>query len=439
MIKLTTLTILLTFLLTVAFAQLQDYDISKYAPTNQKYQRLDAELYLNGDFYKVRSEDSRKINSRFSLDYFQYRNHPKYQGYIDITSDFGFRKSNVKNLAQETNLRNHVIDIKLFTNNQFFIRQKRFIEFDPFVATQFLGSTQNIIKPASIKDKTKSSNFRLSTPILFGFGRIYDVTDHWKAVRMLSEFQKENLLDRQLNDQDITNLADILAQRRYTRRFDFREKQKEDLEAIHNYLSQSNIINNNSIACFTTLEDMWSYGINTSRRLTGFSFALGVEPQIDYRYYKNDNQTPQEGTRQYLTGYLSAKTIYEKPINQKLQLSINSNIKFGDIYEYRSKESKKYVNKGHHLVPYVNIGIGYYPNTRTSLSTGISTNSSLSRTNLYATWYGAIHYYISPQTRLHISTNYRLTRGDPFGALQIPASAEDYYTNFRARLTHSFL
>ena len=283
-------------------------------------------------------------------------------------------------------------------------------------------------------------NFEIELPILFGFGRINNITESWRAARMLQEFQKEEHLNHQPNKQEINDLANILAQRKFTRLFDRRQKTKADLKAIHQVLINNNLINESNINYFTTLSDMWRFGANTER-YSGFSMALGFEPQFTKYLYQNLEPIKSIESTSFLTTYLTLKTILEKPISQKLQFSINSNIKYGHIY-YQAPYATTYQHLGLHLIPYLKIGLGYYPNTRTYVNTNISSNSGSNKRIVYAQWQSNLYYYISPKTRLAFRAQFKIIRDDPFDAMRFTPNVpltQEHNTSFSVKFWHNFL
>ena len=442
---------LLTFLLFLflnftSFAQIQQYDITKYVSPIQKYHTLGTQLNLNG-----RKRDNpfagndTHLFSSLNANYTQYKRTPKHQSSID--SRFNLQYAIKKEKATPSNPLNQHTNTYLSkgamlnTNNQFFIRSKRFIELDLFADLHFASYKDQSPKKTPDILSHNDINISFHLPILFGFGRINNITENWRAARMLTEFQKTNSLTHEPKEQEINDLSEVFTQRRYTRLFDYREKNKADLKKIHQNLIENNLISQADIDYFSTLADMWYYGANAVR-LSGFSMAIGIEPQFNKKQHKDlaPNKTAIETS--FLSGYLTLKTIYEKPINSKFQFSLNSNIKFGQIY-YRAPYQSLFRKLGNHIDPYLKLALGYYPTTRTYLSTSISSHASTDRRSVYAEWQTSLYYYLSPQTRLTATTYFRKTREAPFNAisqsLNNHQALENYQTSLTIKILHNFL
>ena len=147
---------------------------------------------------------------------------------------------------------------------------------------------------------------------------------------------------------------------------------------------------------------------------------------------------------------------YHKPINLNLQFDLSVGMNVGAIYNLELDEPTPQIQ----YRPELNLALGYFPTTRTELTTSFQTSyviseedvpenmnedglRIISQTNFY--------YYLSPQTRLsgYIELGYfdvqrRGTCGSihaDFGQFPISSGNRNdcQFSNFGLRLTHSFL
>ena len=128
-----------------------------------------------------------------------------------------------------------------------------FFEFNQDLRIAY-SNNKNIIKTSSNITDRKTTSYSISgfLPVKFGKGRIENVGDARQALFILESFEKQNLLLRELNAEDIIEFATLISQLKNKRFFDARLRKIGELKAIDEFLKTKNIISNPQIEYFTS-------------------------------------------------------------------------------------------------------------------------------------------------------------------------------------------
>ncbi len=416
---------LFVFIFSNAPAQIQDFDLSDYKLPELKRQtlgfdfalsnRVDKSHYSTNYFEDIDEEmnNSAGFNSRVIHTY--YYNSPYWQqdfySSVNISGSYRDAKED-KKLVDETHRFNGGLSLYL-VNRYYFQGNEGF----------FLGGTAdvtynyNYYKELNARDKT--NRVMIYLPLSLGYGRIEQVQDARQAAYIYEALKNQGKTDAVKSSEELLEFARFISTIKNERFFDFRNKRIYELEQLDQYLKENGYVDEQDISYFATLSDLWSYG-NTPIRSTGFRVEAFINPGYSlYETLYRGGFDDLYNMRAYVlkTGL---EATYEKPLNLYWQHYINANVYWGSE-KSRSRSGNYY--QGKYIYPGVyldlNHGVGYYPNTRTSINVfyGFSMVKHFDKTdveeniggfkaqNLTANLGVDLNYYISPQIRLSADLN----------------------------------
>lgn len=436
-----------------SFAQLEDFKLSEYKLPDLKRQQLD--LITNfGGFYendnRISGDRSSKIfngSGMMDIYYNFYRNSAKYQGSQSALLGGSYRVSNYEYIYTNSSYQNNerkysrwVGEIDLQSDNRLYFDDLNFFEIDlnAKYSNQHYNTNNNSTQISNITDQTtateKSNLYEFELPLYYGYGRIERVEDVRQAVFILHDLQKLKRLKRVPNDDEIIAFAQQISEVKNKRFYDSRIQKIEELKIADAYLSDADLIEESDITYFTSLNDMWSYG-DRQIRLAGYRVYGGIVPMMgintmhekydselnDTNYIYPDIHTENKYKNRIQQLFFRIGFEYQKPIKQKWQYFLLSNIQLGP-----SKTTNNYENvlissnnpesslKLMDYSGYIETGFGFYPNTRTYLDVRvdglINYNKGTYTDNIteedakntfksFNASFGA-YYYISPKIRL---------------------------------------
>src|SRR6056297_61657 len=408
-----------------ANAQIQDLDLSDYKLPELKRQtlgfdfalsnRVDKSFYATNYFEDFEEEIMNSAALKSRVIHTLYHNSPYWQQdfYSSVNMAAGYRDAKEdKALINETHRFNG--GLSLYLVNRYYLQGNEGF---------FLGGTAdvsynyNYYKELNNRDKTNEVTIYL--PLSIGYGRIEQVQDARQAAYIYEALQKQGKTGAVKSSEELLEFARFISTIKNERFFDFRNKRIYELEELDRYLKENGYIDEKDISYFATLSDLWSYG-NTPIRNTGFRAEAFINPGYDL------NETLYRGEfddlynmRAYVlkTGL---KATYEKPINLYWQHYMNADVYWG-TEKSRIRLSNSYLGKYNYPGVYLDLnhGVGYYPNTRTSINAfyGLSMVKHFDKTDLDENTMGIkgqnitanlgfdLNYYISPQVRLSADLN----------------------------------
>ena len=264
-----------------------------------------------------------------------------------------------------------------------------------------------------IDQKQKELSLNITPQLGIGYGRIENVRDARQAVYIANALSKNSVLTRNLSDDELFELSQIISTVKNKRFFDSRLRLIEEISTVDSFFVDKNLLADNGAAYFTTLYDMWQYGDLFSRR-SGYEISFLIRP---YHYsHQNVKYTPimQDVINNSNQHIISLNFSYEKPFKLNWQHSLAAEVSGSlgsnsDQYketDYNYKNDNKY--KG--FSAYANYSLGYYPNTRTNI--WVSASQQMSKniyddkrnyTNYYSMISANLYYYFSPNLRLSSS------------------------------------
>ncbi len=434
--------VLLCLSVNSVFAQYDNYSLKDYVNPEYKRQALDFSLdgtlqnnssKQNGSspsFKHNQNNDYATINGSMSINYNRIKNSIRTQNTTYAGLSFGeqyynnsyssyFEHSNGTSSSRDYLKRNNAYNVQLNVdhNGYYYGNNEKFLLFAPSASFSY-----NHFKD-KLDDETDESfdatNSTLSTygslSLGVGTGRIEEVGDARQAVYILQELQKQGVLKKNLSQEEINELAQLITKTKYKRRFDSRIRLIQEITSIDSlFVEKGYIEEEHSAAYFTTLYDNWMYA--KAYRRSGNRVTLSVRPHFNYRNEKNekvyinrDNYTINDTTKQFYYG-ADLNILYEseKPMNLYWQRSFSIGYSIGWIGSDYPKHDDSYDTD-----VFATYGIAYYPNSRTSISGSISENINyiFNDRNIWTTTSInlGMSYYFSPQLRLDAYYNLRFT------------------------------
>jgi len=260
--------------------------------------------------------------------------------------------------------------------------------------------------------KQKEFVFDISPRIGIGYGRIETVRDARQAVYIANALAKKNVLTRNLSDDELFKLSQIISSVKNKRFLDSRLRLIEEITTVDSFFENNDLLADNGATYFTTLYDMWQYG-DLFLRQSGYEIAFSV---YTYNRYVNEKYIPHSPTNHDMIYNLFQQSMnlnfsYEKPYRLNWQHSLSANVT-GSIHS-TSVQNKPAANnnknntKSNSFLAIGHYSFGYYPNTRTNIR--LTTAQQLSK-NIYdddrqimsfsSALSANLYYYFSPNLRL---------------------------------------
>lgn len=309
---------------------------------------------------------------------------------------------------------------KYLDNNgrmEFSYDYKYFIQEEKWFLNAIPGITINTSKENNTHNSDKQKSYSISglnsLGLGGGFGRIEQVQDFRQAVLIIDEIQKRGMLQRDLTETELTELAHLVSVLKNKRVFDSRKRKERDLIEVNKFLNNKGLISGNDISYFIGLEDMWVYG-GLQPRESGNQIKFISSP--DYYFIKSGIVDSEPSNNSY-TLSLSNNLTYtsKKPVSLKLQRDFEIGL-YNNLSKYFDKNDSIEHEKDLSSAIWGNYLLGYYPNTRTyfeiSLSGSLSYNdykrffeNGRFSTSLLLVSKG--YYYISERFRIGYELNVR--------------------------------
>lgn len=423
-----------------ASAQEYKYDISKYYTPDIVRNQLDLSVSSSGSLNStLNTSNDNAINGNLNANFSNYVNTRKLIRTINANLLLNGSASSENNLTTGINQQSgHFYNSAgVGTTYQLFNPTNKFLSFGGNINYGYNISSNKIDslnKADIVKYNLLSSNLNLYIGV--GFGRIENVTDAQQAIYLLEAFSKNNVLGRDLSNNEIFNLSQEISRIKNKRFLDARLHLIDEVSHVDSFLVANNLIKKSDANYFTTLYDIWLYGDRFERK-SGQSIELRFTPNIrfDNSYskiaYEFTNHSDLEGKGNSLYSNYNISLIYnfEKPFNQKWQHSVNASLNGvlnNSSYtstsilplnnESKSAYNSKYANAN------ASYKLGYYPNTRTNIyaqinqaveydfytSSTINGNQQVNNEKILSSNTSldfGTYYYFSPQLRLSANLN----------------------------------
>jgi hypothetical protein len=434
--------ILCLFLPSVITAQVyKDYDLNNYYTPDIVRNSLDLYLNSNGRFdnklfrkssFNTDRNNINDLNGQLKSRFTQFTNTRKteslFQIHIDIDGQFYNNKPQVINYlktfeASSTEYIGLNYSKKLYGTNRMFFSYGIFSLLNP--STSVMKNEQI---SSSYKNTTKQFKAEIKPSIGIGIGRIESVKDSRQAVYILEELSKRDVLTRHCSEDEIFNFSQLISRVKNKRFLDYRLHKIDEITSIDSFLVKNNMLTKSDASYFSTLYDNWENSANFERT-TGQSFEVSLSPNIYWTNMKSESKVsnPVSDTwNKQIENIYGAKLAfnynYAKQIKSNWEKTVNvlliaSSKREQDRHSTESNQDPLLQVNSADIVLYGNYCIGYYPSTRTNLSTRISQNLSqtfydnLTSNSWSNSFYSATNlefkavYYVSPQLSLSGNTS----------------------------------
>jgi hypothetical protein len=405
------------------FSQDKSFDLSKYKFPD--YKRHELELNFNSSGYSWdRSYDvslndgfgntkkdgwmASASNSNLNLSYSYNSLTRKSVDYLHSTISGNYAYSmNDNYLRKEKNFQPEV-SWNFSRSKDYYLSENKFF-LEGFLNTQlsFKNTKKTIDNDVDLNNRYK--NFNIAVGVGAGYGRKENVSDLWQAYYILENLKEQGSLDRDLEEKDIFEFANLASRLKNKRFFDFRLRKIAELQALDSLLHQQGLIKDSDISYFSTLNDYWNFA-GFADRESGSVLKFWFSPEYWWHSGKLMNDSVVNTSTTYLRSQLSFESnkqlnlFWERIIKVEL-----SNLTLADQSNENITNNPKNL-----LFSSLEIGYRFYPNTRTGLQASIGYIGREESTGPYESpdlpskfWNNEIYgrcsgvYYISPQLQIN--------------------------------------
>jgi hypothetical protein len=425
----------------IAQAQIDTFDLSLYKRPDLVRHQLDLDFnFSNGadheynhsyspDYNYQQETNNASLNSGIGGVYRGYFNSRKYQGNHRLgvgTSGGKLSRSTDRENETSSDIKSFGINLSARSINRLYFDGLYFVETDLQISNTRVDFHKMTLHTDTLENPVERTNedrnFEGSLPILVGKGRVEPIQDARMAVYILDQLSRKGKLKRQPDQQEILAFAEEIASIKNERFFDARNRRIAEMTRLDSFLQNRNLIREEDMEYYTTMNDFWRYANNPSRG-SGSRFSLGVEPGYDYVYrYENldepdlDMKTIEKNYFFELFGLI--RYDYEKPINLYWQSSFHGNVRFGS-QQFKDRtvtEDQETSDDRLLLDASAEYRLSWYPDSRSRYSFRIltaydqvfskekssdrDTPFSDEQYHLYSALSLDGYYYISPRVRL---------------------------------------
>jgi hypothetical protein len=429
------LAVILLFITSAIYGQLDTFDLSRYKLPDIKRSQLDLNIDMNSlnsltkenpENYGEVKNSSNTLNGSVMLNYQFYRNSDKIQSdqhyKIELVPDFssqGFGDT-ASDKTQTLTALTFVTSInRIYFDNEFF--------FEPDVSFSWRTCFQNRDNDLTqFEDAWKYTQVDVEVPLLAGKGRIEQIQDARLAIYILEDLYKAGRIARMPDNYEILAFASLISEIKNERFFDHRIKKMYEIEKVDSFLQSNALITQADTRYFSTVNDNWDYS-SWPVRESGRRISLGLVP--DMYYYYSYEQTSFDTSLNNLINKNSQssygiKAVVEfdaaKPISLHWQRNLSASLTYGynrSLINYLTAETE-YDLGSLNLCGNFMYEVGYYPNSRTDLTGRLyfyflrssqqhnymfETPDKMIYTGIAPRFSLDLNYYISPQTRLNVS------------------------------------
>lgn len=386
--------------------------LQNYTPPNYTFQSLEFAPNIHQSYGKSSGLDRRifefELDSRYRLEKFNEKNTTSI--FLVFDNALNFNTTN---------------EIKSPVSN-FYSHQTRFdIEHDHFLSGQMffgLGADIDLRINQSYQESSNPYSTRITIPLGFGFGRVYNVSGAWHAATIMEDAQAAGI---SVDDSDLRSFADTLVALQFRRIFDNRLRDIERHAQVLGYLEDKAGVQLDPFASALII-DSYRYERFTTRR-RGFRLFAGPAFEL------TGDSRIESGIRNWVGFYNLFPMLrfeYYKPVNKNFQISI----------ELESEFKTQLEGGGQNIGVSLDTGLGWFVSRRVNFYINPSVNflrnmNSFADSTVLGMAIGSgFNYYVSPQFIL--SGSLLLQRNSTSG-LGLDSTA--FNQNFNFRCTYRLL
>jgi len=241
-----------------------------------------------------------------------------------------------------------------------------------------------------------------------GKGRIEYISDVFMASNIADELYEQAILGEPMSQENLFQFANEIAAMQNARIFDNRRYRVEVTKHLSKWLTERNLIKENSgIELATTVADNWMFGL-VNNRTNGKRHAFSFTPRLNYDQIFNEN----EQKNYSFGGDLAFEYAKHTPTSRFLQ--INQVFVSGVNFSYDKFTSSQFdgVSDNLNLYALYRYEMGYNLSSRTIINFNPQLTVLLGdigdEYNLRPVWSSAIDmsYFINYRTRLSLNGNF---------------------------------
>ncbi len=412
--------ILLILITSVSITKAQDYDFKNYKYRVNGYKALSFNSSINAG-----------LNSSFNVDYSQKGGGMELDGFY---SRFKNTEKHIKNISgglkvdgnlskmTGNNLRNfNLSDIQL-NNDDYYYRGNLFLVSRLSIEGGYNSRTAD--NPQPVK-KERNYDVHGQYEIGLGKGRLEYISDPVMANFILKDMKNKGIINTYSSEQ-VESFGKKISQILSIRMIDYRFRMIDQIAMLDSFLSKEITNQKSNALYFTTLYDNWLYA-NRFQRFAGkrHEFLVG-DKALNYNYHQEfDSNATQNRNNFFNTAYLAYQYSSEIPLKLTLQKGRTFRVELRRSNSIEDNNSQSYSYKYYHANLYFSEGIGWYPNTRTYLHSGMIVQANYqfkqglegpgSKKRYSSDILGAatgpyanLYYFFSPRFRLNASGSIRL-------------------------------
>jgi hypothetical protein len=456
-------------------AQLDTFDLSTYKLPVIQRKKLDVDFNLNEsvDFLKNKREtwsDQSKdsyfdFSNRTRVAYSSYKNNPRIQSIqnysVSLVPKVNKHVSDDSITIRESSIQS---GFSVASYNRIYYQNQFFFEPDLLVSGAAYNKRYKN-EQDDLVDNDDLYTVNVKIPLLVGKGRIEQVQDARLAVYILDELQKSGRIARVPDNQEILELAALISQVSNERYFDYRLHKMVEIEKVDSFLQARAIVTKPDARYFTVVNDNWDYAAGPVRE-SGRRISAGIVPAFMFSYrkehYISDFHSDDKIDNIDLSMIAQVNYVDARPLNLKWQRDWSAEVSYGygKLFNYDLLDDTDGNTGSMLLSGQIDYKLGFYPNSRTSISGLMSllfeqsnskedydgsetVTTKIHQTDIAPSFSLMIDYYISPQLRfsadLDLSYNYTNNNEKHEYSTKYLYDKDNRITqNLSAKLTYSF-
>ncbi len=337
---------------------------------------------------------------------------------LDLSNNINNTSSeNEKNLNNNQERKRHNLNIGIegsYLNHLYYLQNDK--HFLILGGSMQYGAFYNKLNDDLEEVKRKSFSMLnplgLEATLGHGHGRIEYVDDMIEAIYIMKELSGNKQLIKEFDEKSLKSFADQITLMKNERYFDYRLYRQKSMKVLSEKLKELGLVDKESISIFNTIMD-YHFQANFRERTSGQKIEYSLSPGFDY--FLEEEQDGQTALKHnWIRSRIAAKVNYEnsRPLSLAWQRSFNLKFRY-QIQEDKEtyddgteKEEDQYEENRIQLDG--QYSLGYYPNTRTSIVSGIQASFFNLKTDING-WEGmgslfsTINYYFSERLRLNVN------------------------------------
>lgn len=336
----------------------------------------------------------------FSLQGTRNFNYNEVNKYLSNSFNLYMRQNNYTNLEKKQSSHSHNLRTNYFSNSN----NSNSISFSPLTQnTERHYYTPNMFYEVNYSGTINSSyifnnqsNTRddfeatlgSSVGIRFGKGRINPIDEVFTAAFIIDEIKNEGIDVSGFDQEMLFEFGQLLVLMRNRRILDSRRLKVRQFLELSKFMDAHISTDEESKAMVSAIIMDNLFFANNPSRYSGYRVSVGIEPSGIY-YTNKKNQTPNR-----LSFTSSADFEYNKVISRYFNFNAYTKL---EVYKIKSDVIKSDIEFG----TSANLGISYYPISRTNMSAAIAFSKYETEKNL--SFSGNISYFINYNTQFDVS------------------------------------